>query len=114
MRSGFFALLLCCSSAFALACDYPATAPEVPDGKTATKEQMMTGQQGVKDYVGKMEAYLACLNESLTALGEAATEADKTVHAEKHNAAVDAMQVVADKFNVEVRAFKEAQAASGS
>jgi hypothetical protein len=105
-------VLFCCcllASAPVLACDYPAQLPEVPDGKGASSEQMVDTQNAVKDYVAKMNDYLACLDQDMAALGETMTDAQKKIHVEKHNAAVDAMQALADKYNAEVRAYKEAQ-----
>src|SRR6185436_5884561 len=107
MRQRVFALICCVAGARALACDYPPTAPAIPDGKTATSEQMVDAQTSVKDYVSKMEAYIACLDQEVAKAGEEPpSEAQQHIHVEKHNAAVDEMQNVADKYNAEVRAFK--------
>jgi ethanolamine utilization cobalamin adenosyltransferase len=96
------------TSTSAIACDYPPAAPKIPDGKTATSEEMVTTQQAVKDYVSKMEAYIACLDQSVENLPEPLTKEQEHIHVEKHNAAVDEMQGVADHFNAEVRAYKDA------
>ena len=47
----------------ALACDYPQRA-SVPDGATATKEEMISGQRDVKSYMAAMEAYLSCIESA--------------------------------------------------
>jgi hypothetical protein len=109
MRFGPLVCLACILSAQALACDYPAATPKIPDGKTATNEEMMATQQAIKDYVTKMEAYIACIDDSLKNLPEPPTAEQQHMQVEKHNAAVDEMQGVADHFNAEVRAFKAAQ-----
>ena len=44
----------------ALACEYPERI-SIPNGTTATKEEMLEGQRGVKAYVATMEAYLECI-----------------------------------------------------
>ena len=44
----------------AIACDYPNRA-SIPNGGTATKEDMLEGQRGVKTYVAAMEVYLECI-----------------------------------------------------
>ena len=46
----------------AIACEYPESA-EIPNGSTATREEMLAGQQAVKDYIAAMEEYLACIEE---------------------------------------------------
>jgi hypothetical protein len=110
MHRRALALILCVAGAPALACEYPPTAPAIPDGRTATSEQMVDAQKAVKEYVSKMEAYIACLDTEATSTGdEPPTEAQQHIHVQKHNAAVDEMQNVADKYNAEVRAFKSAQ-----
>ena len=96
----------------ALACDYP-TRVLVPNGNTATKEEMVVGQRGVKKYVADMEVYLACIieeeKEARDSMG--ALEADIEQEREdmlnrKYNAAVDEMERLAAQFNSEVQAYK--------
>lgn len=87
------------------ACTYPEEI-KIPDGATATKEQMVAGQQAVKDFIAAIDAYEVCLDEEEKALGDAVTEEQRQVHAKRHNAAEDAKLEVADRFNQQVRAFK--------
>jgi hypothetical protein len=87
------------------ACTYPQEIT-IPDGATATKEQMVAGQQAVKDFIAAIDTYEACLDEEEKALGDAVTEEQRQVHAKRHNAAEDAKLDVADRFNQQVRAFK--------
>jgi hypothetical protein len=97
----------------ALACEYPQSA-EVPEGSTATKEEMLAGQAAVKDYMTAMEAYLACIEKAekdtvasmpdITDEERASRDAALT---KKYNAAVQEMELVAARFNEEVRAYKE-------
>lgn len=97
----------------ALACDYPSRV-NVPNGSTATKEEMIAGQRAVKDYVASMEKYLDCLLEqekaarlqldNLTAEDEQLRE---DMLNKKYNAAVDEMEKTAAQFNTEVQAYKE-------
>jgi len=42
-------------------CSYPPPPDKLPDGSTATKEEMMAGQQAVKTYDKAINAYLACI-----------------------------------------------------
>jgi hypothetical protein len=97
----------------ALACDYPQRA-SVPDGTTASKEDMIAGQKGVKSYVANMEEYLACIEaeEAQAVLGLGDIDEDtKRQRADlfnkKYNAAVEEMNLVAEEFNVQVRAYKD-------
>lgn len=91
----------------ALACETP-TMVEVPDGATATTEQMVAAREQVTEYVAAMEEYLACVNDEIEAAGENAPEEFKALMIQRHNAAVSEMETVAAAFNEELRAFREA------
>ena len=108
-----FTAILFLSTSAALACDYPHRA-NVPDGTTSTKEQMIEGQRGIKAYMSAMEEYLSCIEtaEQETVAGaddidEAAKQQRIEMYNKKYNAAVDEMNLVAEEFNVQVRAYKE-------
>ena len=97
----------------AFACDYPQRI-DVPDGATATKEDMIAGQKGVKTYMASMEEYLACIesDEAQSVLGMGDVDADAKRQREdmfnkKYNAAVEEMNLVAEEFNMQVRAYKD-------
>ena len=95
-----------------LACDYPERV-SIPNGNTATKDEMVAGQRGVKKFMADMETYLACIEEEDKQNRAGIEEPDPIVEAQrdemivkKHNAAVDDMEKVAAAFNEEVRAYK--------
>lgn len=95
------------------ACDYPHRT-DIPDGSTATKEEMIAGQRDIKSYMGAMEEYLSCIEaaEQKTVAGtdevdEAAKQQRIDMFNKKYNAAVEEMNLVAEQFNVQVRAYKE-------
>lgn len=97
----------------ALACDYPQRI-NVPDGATATKEDMIAGQKGVKTYMALMEEYLTCIeaDEAQAVRGMGDVDKDTKRQREdmfnkKHNAAVEEMNLVAEEFNMQVRAYKD-------
>ena len=97
----------------ALACDYPQRV-DVPNGATATKDDMIAGQKGVKAYIASMEEYLSCIeaDEAQAVLGLGDVDEDTKRQREemfnkKHNAAVEEMNLVAEEFNMQVRAYKD-------
>ncbi len=112
-------------------CSYPAAPEHLPDGNTATMQEMVDGQKAVKAYNDSMNAYLNCLKlEHDDALGKLApagakqTDDEKkaaddrkkamdAIEIQKHNAAIDALQQVADRFNEQVRVFKKKAADAG-
>lgn len=97
----------------AFACEYPESA-EIPNGSTATREEMLAGQQAVKDYIAAMEEYIVCIEEEEQATLETLPELSDEDHVSreraltmKHNAAVEEMELVAARFNEEVRIYRE-------
>lgn len=106
-------VVLLCGTPLASACDYPHRA-DVPDGNTATKEQMLDGQRSIKSYMAAMEEYLSCIEaaeQQTVAGGDGLEEPAKQQRIEmfnkKYNAAVEEMNLIAAEFNVQVRAYKE-------
>lgn len=96
----------------ALACNYPERVT-IPNGSTATKDEMVAGQKGVKKFMADMETYLTCIEDKDKDNRAGIEEPDPIVEAQrdemlvkKHNAAVEDMEKVAAAFNEEVRAYK--------
>ncbi len=94
------------------ACDYPDRIV-VPSGNSATKEDMIDGQKGVKRFVADMEVYLECIVEeeklARLAIDDLAPEVEQQreeMLTKKYNAAVDEMEKIAADFNSEVQAYK--------
>jgi polyisoprenoid-binding protein YceI len=88
------------------ACEYPADVT-VPEGKSATQEEITAASAAVKKYLADMEAYTACLDaEAATVPVEQQTPEIKAMHVKRYNAAVDAMEATANAFNEQLRAFK--------
>lgn len=108
-------LLLLAASAVAQAdCLYPRAPSNIPDGNSATEEQMVNGMKQVKEYNTAVTAYLACLDEKMNAdIAAAGTEASsdviaqiKAINAKRHNAAIEELESNAARFNEQVRTYK--------
>ncbi len=107
------ASLICAAPAFA-DCAYPKKPSDPPDGKKATKDQIIAAQQATRQFNADVETYLACVDKEtdqmVAALGADAkpeqVQQVKSKQAQKHNAAVDEVQSYADAFNKELRAYK--------
>jgi DNA repair ATPase RecN len=90
------------------ACEYPADV-KIPDGKSATQEDISAASAAVKKYLGEMEAYMDCIDADAAAVPvEEQTPEAKALHVKRYNAAVDAMEATANSFNEQLRAFKSA------
>jgi hypothetical protein len=101
------------------ACVYPQAPQTIPNGGKATKEEMLATQSEIKAYRAAVEeTYLPCLeqekSESLAALDSADPElAQKkatieSMHAKKHNAALEELQAIAGRWSEELKAFSAA------
>jgi len=96
----------------ALGCDYPKRV-NIPNGGTASKEEMLAGQRAIKDYMAAMEMYLGCIEQQEEAtvttmpdLTEEERAARSSNLTKKHNAAIEEMELTAARFNEAVRAYK--------
>ena len=95
-------------------CPYPQAPTKVPDGATATLEEMVAGQKAVGEYQKAINEYTACidkeLDDALAKGGDKLKPEQKQdmqrVEAQKHNAAVDQLQAIADRFNEQVKVYK--------
>jgi len=103
-------------------CPYPTPPTPLPDGRTATMAEMVDGQKAVKAYDTAINSYLACIKvehddalsklpkpdagKKPTAEQQKKSEDIDRIELQKHNAAIDQDQSVADRFNEQVRIFK--------
>ena len=94
----------------AAACEPPAPVP-MPDGATATRDQMLAAQAQVHAYQAAMTEFLACIDSEQQAEGEQAPDEFKALMVDRHNAAVAEMEGVAAAFNDQLRAFRAANPA---
>jgi hypothetical protein len=101
-------------------CPYPAPPDKLPDGASATLQDMLAGQKAVADYNKAINDYVACIDKavenSIASAGDKLKPEQKAdmqrVETQKHNAAIDQLQSVADRFNEQVKVFK-AKSADG-
>lgn len=98
----------------ALACDYPERVKDMPDGSTATRDDMIASKKAVETYISSMNAYLSCIEAeeaqaviSLGNLDDKAKSQRTRNFNKKYNAAVEEMNLVAEQFNIQLRAFRE-------
>jgi len=95
-------------------CSYPAAPAKLPDGASATLEEMIAGQKTVKEYDKAIKDYVDCIDkeveQKIAQAGDKLKPEQKAdmqkVEAQKHNAAIDQLQSIADRFNEQVKVFK--------
>lgn len=86
-------------------CSYPK-APSIPNGKTATKDDLLSTQKMMKAYLAKGDEFLACLDQVQAGWSDDEKKEKGSFIVMFHNRMVDDMNEVADLFNTSVRAFK--------
>lgn len=95
-----------------IACEYPDS-PPVPNGSSASKDEMIAGQKDMNAYIKELEAYQQCLvEEEEAARAELGEEVEPDVLKQreelltkKYNAAHDEMLKAAATFNAELKEF---------
>jgi hypothetical protein len=102
-------LILAFTTVFA--CDYPER-PFIPDGATASKEELLAAKDGVQTFLASVDEYLQCVDlEEQAALAsmdeptpEEQAERDKSLN-RKFDAANEEKAMVGEQFNQQVRAY---------
>ena len=108
--------LFVAAAAAEAACVYPQPPQSLPNGNTATKDEMLAAQAKVKEYKTAVEeVYLPCLekekNDTVAALDPADPQfaqkklAAEEIQSKKHNAAFDELNALAARWNDERKAF---------
>jgi hypothetical protein len=104
-------------------CSYPAPPDKIPDGSTATLEEMQTAQKLMQTYDHAIKAYTDCLrlehdaamaktteNANLTKEQQAQQKAQQAqienVMNKKNNAAIDQEEQIVARFNEQIKIFK--------
>ena len=114
--------LLAMNVAAEAACVYPQTPQTLPNGSSANKDEMLAAQGLVKEYVKSVqETYLPCLEKERTDASAALDNMDpeftqkKTalegIAAKKHNSALDELEALVARWNIEKKAFTDKNAA---
>ena len=103
--------LLFLASSLALACDYPAR-PSMPDGASASKDELLAAKADVQEFIANVDAYLKCIE---TAEADAIAAMDNPSEEEvmrredmlnkKFDAANEEKVLVGEQFNQQIRAY---------
>lgn len=89
-------------------CIFPKAPSTIPDGKTATEQEMVAAMTAFKTYNAEVTAFGACLDEEVNNKATASAQLMqlKTMKTKKLNAAIDELEAKAKQFNEQVRIFK--------
>lgn len=101
-------------------CVEPAAPSAVPDGNTATREQIVAAAAAARDFVSKSDAYQQCIADDLTAKKAAAEKGGTPFDGQLQEVAqakVAVNQQAKDKFvadvNAQINVYKQKASTSG-
>jgi len=108
-----FTAILFLGSSFALACDYPDR-PSMPDGSTASKDELLAAKADVQAYVAAVDEYLTCIeteeNDTVAAMDNPSQEdlqrRNEMIN-KKFDAANEEKALVGEQFNQQIRAYNK-------
>lgn len=83
-------------------------APTVPQGATASNDQMVAASGAVKTYMAETESYLSCLQAQEALMKDQLTPELQQDMLNRYNSAVESMEAVAAEYNQAVRDYKAA------
>jgi len=109
--------LLAAAPAGFAACTYPKAPTQMPDGATASKDEMIAGQKEVKAFMAAMDEYLKCIDSEnpptptagMSDSQKKEQDAREKMRLQKHNAAVADEEAVADRFNTQLHVYNDRQ-----
>jgi hypothetical protein len=90
-------------------CAAPPHAPDMPQGATATDEEMKAGHDALQKYVNTLEQYEACIDAEIKAAPPDTKPEDKARLIANADAAIEAAHEIADIYSIQLRAFKSRQ-----
>jgi len=110
--------LLLIAAPMTFACDYPER-PNIPDGSTASKDDLLAAKESVNGFLAGVDDYLTCIeNAEKAAVAELESpdpddlkRRDEMI-GKKFDAANDEKALVGEEFNIQVRAYNAARKAA--
>jgi hypothetical protein len=110
-----FTALAATSSSFG-ACTAPPPFGKMPDGTSATREEMMAANVQVKQYVTDLNSYITCVDQEAPLAQDPAQLNDaqkkeqaarESIRVQRHNAAVADQEAVRDRWHDVLEAYKK-------
>jgi cyclophilin family peptidyl-prolyl cis-trans isomerase len=81
--------------------------PQIPDGATASMDEMLAAQSAVRDFLAQSETYLKCLDQASE--GDDVSDEQRAALVHEHNTTVSLMEVIAQRFNDQVHVIRDRQ-----
>ena len=113
IRTTAYSAVLLTVSSWALACDYPQR-PFIPDGASASKDQLLEAKAGVQDFIGAVDDYLTCIENEAKAEIEAMDNPSQDEMQKREDmlnkrfdAANEEKALIGEQFNQQIRAYND-------
>jgi hypothetical protein len=90
-------------------CPLPPRAPAMPQGATASDEDMKEGHDALQKYVNILQNYEACIDNQIKNAPPDTKPEIKQQLQKNADAAIDAAHQIADVYSIQLRAFKARQ-----
>jgi hypothetical protein len=90
-------------------CADPPRAPQMPQGATASDEEMKEGRVALQKYVNSLQDYQNCVETLLKNAPPDTKPEVKQQWEANANTAIDAAHEIADVYSIQLRAFKARQ-----
>jgi predicted outer membrane protein len=96
-------------------CTYPRAPDHLPDGATASNDEMIAAKNDVNRYNNEMNAYLECIKLEIQAVpkdpkmskdDKAKADEQEKMLTQKNNAAVDELNAIVGRFNEQLKIWK--------
>ena len=105
------ASILVFSTSLAIACEYPER-PAIPDGTTASKDELLAAKDAIQAYMADVDSYLQCIeSDEKAAIAEldnpSAEELQRRddVLNKKFDAANEEKALLGEQFNQQIRLY---------
>ncbi len=105
------ASVLMFATSLAIACDYPER-PGIPDGSTASKEELLAAKDSIQQFMADVDAYLQCIeNEESAAAAELDNPSPEEIQRredmlnKKFDAANEEKALLGEQFNQQIRLY---------
>ena len=96
-----------------MACDYPQR-PFIPDGATASKDQLLEAKTNVQSFIGSVDEYLTCIENEAKAAIEALDDPTQEEMQRREDllnkqfdAANEEKALVGEQFNQQIRLYNQ-------
>jgi hypothetical protein len=90
-------------------CPQPPKQPQMPQGATASDEDMKHGREQLQSYVNSLQEYQKCMDEQIKHAPADTKPEVKQQWAANADAAINAAHTIADVYSIQLRAFKARQ-----